>query len=122
MKCSGKKIVAQQHTGFYIPATVNRRHVASDVCVIDDIVMHQSRSMNHFDHRCQGMCLTLKVAGKTDNSGSEHHKDRPNAFSLIFGDVVADVLDEFAGVTKLSHQNVVDRSQIAAGKLIQPLA
>ncbi len=64
MKRVREQVVAKQHAGLIVPAGVDRRDMAAGFGIIQDVIMHQRRKVNHLDDGCQNFVLVTNPAGR----------------------------------------------------------
>ena len=91
MEGVGEQVIAQQDGRLVPPLGVDRRGVAADERLVEDVVVDQRRRVDHLDHRGQdrmgGSIAAAGLAGQEDEGRAE-------PFPLEVGAVVDQVLDE----------------------------
>lgn len=114
VECLGEQVVAEQHTGFGIPATMDRGHMPPQVCVVDHVVMNQRGSMNHLDHCAEQSCALAAFGPECGalKSGAEQSQNGADLFAAEAAGVISYILDEFGAIAKLSEQTLLHSLQV----------
>jgi hypothetical protein len=121
VKGTGEQIVTEKHTGFRIPATMDRGDMTPQVRIIDDVVMNQRSCMDHFDNSSQTLGFRHVFGFRTADASRQKCQNWTNLFSLKPADMLSHVLHEHAGTAELILQQLPDSFQIGAQQILDLL-
>ena len=108
--------VAEQHRDVVAPAGVHRLTAASQLRLVDDVVVHQRRGVDEFDDRC---VQHGAIAGVTRHPGRHQQHSRADALAAAVLDVAADRRDQRHLRLDVTRELALDLAEIATNGLEQ---
>ena len=106
----GEEVVAQQDGGLVAPLGVDRGGVPADHRLVEDVVVHQGRGVDHLDDRREHAVRRRQAPA---GAAREQHQGRPQSLPLEVGAVVDQVLHERETAAQLLLEDPLGIGQLA---------